>query len=121
MKDNEIIDLFWSRDESAISETNKKYGNYLIKTAFNILSNMEDSSEIVNDTFMKAWDSIPPNKPTNLSLYLARITRFIAIDQLRKKTSKKRSDSQYTTSLSELSDCISYGNTTEEEIDVIRT
>lgn len=119
MQDKEIVDLYWARNESAITETGKKYGNYLTKIAFNILSDMEDSKETVNDTYMKAWDTIPPNRPVTLSLFLARITRFIAIDRLRMKTSQKRSSSQYTCTLSELNDCTSAGNITEEKIDQV--
>lgn len=119
MQDKEIVDLYWARNESAITETGKKYGNYLTKIAYNILSDMEDSKETVNDTYMKAWDTIPPNRPVTLSLFLARIARFIAIDRLRMKTSQKRNGSQYTCTLSELNDCTSAGNITEEKIDQV--
>lgn len=117
MEDVKIVELYWQRNEVAIDATEKKYGKYLNKIAYNILSDNEDSKECVNDTYFKAWDSMPPNKPDVLSLYLGKITRFVSIDKLRKRTSAKRCPSQYNLSLSELDECISGGNVTEESID----
>ncbi|MBR4026389.1 MAG: sigma-70 family RNA polymerase sigma factor [Lachnospiraceae bacterium] len=118
MQDEKIVELYWNRDESAIVETQQKYGRYLTKIAYNILTDMEDSLECVNDTYMDAWKSIPPNKPNVLSLYLAKITRRVSIDIVRKKKREKRLPSEYVFSLSELADCISEGNTTESELEV---
>lgn len=107
MEDEKIIELYWNRDERAINETELKYGAYLNKIAWNILYNWDDCSESVNDTYFKTWTTIPPQRPSVFSAFLAKITRSLSIDLLRKKTSKKRSDSQYTLSLNELSECVS--------------
>ncbi len=116
MLDEEIVELYWERNESAIGETQTKYGRYLNTIAYNILADTEDSEESVNDTYMAAWNSMPPHKPTVLSAYLGKITRRIAIDIYRRKNSLKRRDSQYTVSLEELSECISGGNMPEESV-----
>lgn len=119
MEDERIVELYWQRNETAISETEKKYGPYLYRIALNILADREDSLESVNDTYMKAWESMPPNRPMGLSSYLGRITRFVSIDRLRRKTSLKRKSSQYTIALSELKDVEQAGNVTEEAVDSI--
>lgn len=119
MQDEMIVDLYWQRNETAINETENKYGNYLFRIARNILLDREDSMESVNDTYLKAWDTMPPNRPGSLSVYLGRITRFISIDRLRKRTSLKRKASEYTIALSELEDCSSGTNATEASIDNI--
>ena len=117
MTDERIIELYWDRDESAVTETQAKYGRYLTKIAYNILADMEDSLESVNDTYMHAWKSMPPHRPNVLSAYLAKITRRVSIDILRKKSRDKRIPSEYTFSLSELDDCISDHCTTEQIIE----
>ncbi len=106
MEDKEIVDLFVSRDESAIEETEKKYSRYLTKIAYNILYDLEDCKECVNDTYLRAWNSIPPNIPTLLSLYLGKIVREAAIDIVRKKTSAKRGGFGYDMALSEIEECV---------------
>ena len=118
MEDEQIVALYWVRSEQAIAETDKKYDRYLEKIAHNILNNIEDSRESVNDTYLAAWDSMPPHKPSALSAYLAKLTRRISIDRFRYRTRDKRAGSEYAISLSELSDCVSGGNTTEEIINV---
>lgn len=117
MEDEKIIALYWQRDEAAIGQTDRKYGRYLTKIAHNILADLEDSRESVNDTYLAAWNSMPPHRPSVLSAYLAKLTRRISIDCLRRKTSQKRGAGEYVASLSELSDCISGGNTTELAVD----
>lgn len=117
MKDAEIVDLYWQREEKAIEETTQKYGAYLSKIAYNILSNLEDSQECVNDTYLAAWNSMPENRPGILSTYLGKITRQISIDRFRKNNSKKRLTSEYTVSLSEMEDCFADSNTPEQEFD----
>lgn len=118
MQDEKIVDLYWQRDEVAIRETEQKYGRYLTKIAYNILANLEDSKESVNDTYLAAWNSMPTQRPSVLSTYLAKITRNSSIDIFRKKNRAKRQASEYAISLTELADCLSGGNTTEETIDV---
>ena len=118
MEDEQIVSLYWAREESAIRETEKKYDRYLTKIAHNILNNPEDSRESVNDTYLAAWDSMPPHKPSVLSTYLAKITRRLSIDCFRRRTRQKRQASEYAISLEELGDCVSGGNTTEEIVNV---
>lgn len=117
MEDSRIVDLYWDRNESAIDHTDKKYGSYLGKIAYNILSDREDSQESVNDTYLAAWNSMPPHRPNVLSTYLGKLTRRISIDRFRAKTTQKRGDGQYTQSLEELSQTLSGGNTTEESVE----
>ncbi len=102
MEDKAIVDLYWDRNESAILETQNKYEKYLFKVAFNVLSNNEDSSEAVNDTYLHAWNSMPENRPEILSAYLAKITRRVSIDTYRRKSAEKRGGSSYDISLQEL-------------------
>lgn len=118
MEDEKIVSLYWAREESAIRETEIKYDRYLTKIAYNILADREDSRESVNDTYLAAWNSMPPHRPGVLSTYLAKITRRISIDRFRYRTRDKRRESEYSVSLSELGDCVSGGNTTEEIINV---
>lgn len=118
MEDETIVSLYWDRDERAIGETQTKYDRYLTKIAYNILNNIDDSRESVNDTYLAAWDSMPPHRPNVLSAYLAKLTRRISIDRFRYRTRDKRMGSEYAISLSELGECVSGGNTTEELVNV---
>ena len=106
MEDLKIIELFFDRKEYAIAKTERKYGGYLSKIAYNILFDSEDSEECVNDTYMKAWNTIPPQKPEVLRTFLGKITRRLAIDVFRKKHAEKRGNSEFALSLSELDECI---------------
>lgn len=118
MEDNQIVNLYWQRDEAAIRETENKYGRYLMKIAMNVLSDLEDSCESVNDTYLKAWKSMPPQKPVKLSAYLGKITRELSIDRFRRRMSQKRQATEYVASLSELEDCVSGGETPEEAVEL---
>ena len=118
MEDEKIVSLYWDRDERAIRETEEKYDRYLTKIAQNILNNYEDSRESVNDTYLAAWNSMPPHRPSVLSTYLAKLTRRISIDIFRGRTRVKRQGSEYALSLQELGECVSGGNTTEEILNV---
>lgn len=115
MTDNEIISLYFERNEAAIIESERKYNAYLSKIAYNILLSTEDTKEAVNDTYFKAWSIIPPNKPVRLSAFLAKLTRNISIDKYRNKHSFKRIDNQYAVALDELSDIISDNMPSPEE------
>ena len=117
MKDAEIVDLYWDRNEAAIQQTQQKYGAYLSKIAYNILSNLEDSRECVNDTYLNAWNSMPTHRPSVLSTYLGKIARQLSIDLFRKKNSAKRYASEYAISLDELGDSFSDGSTPEQAYD----
>lgn len=118
MEDEQIVDLYWQREEAAISETKKKYSHYLTKIAYNILANFEDSEEVVNDIYLKAWNSIPPHKPQLLSTYLAKLARRLSIDVYRKKSSQKRGGTEYDLSLSELEICVSGKDNPEQEMEL---
>lgn len=95
MEDVKIVQLFWDRNETAIQETELKYGKLCFYIANNILYNREDAEECVNDTWMHAWRAIPPKKPNPLSVFLSRITRNLAIDIYRKRTAGKRADTHF--------------------------
>lgn len=116
MDDTEIIALYNARVETAISKTHSKYGRMLHRIALNILSNHEDSEEIVSDTYGKAWDTIPPQQPSALGAYLGRITRNLSINRWHSLRAKKRF-SGADVLLSELGDWISSPDTVETEIE----
>lgn len=118
MEDSQIVALYWDRDETAIDQTDKKYGRYLAKIAYNILADREDARESVNDTYLAAWDSMPPHRPGVLSAYLGKLTRRISIDLFRKRSSQKRGGGEYTLSLQELEGCISSGDTTQQAVEL---
>ena len=117
MNDNIIIDLYFARDNSAISETDEKYGSYLRKIAANILANREDEEECINDTYLKIWNTVPPLKPLSLQAYASRIIRNIAFDKYRRITAEKRGGSDVPLILDELGDIVSGKDTPEAEID----
>lgn len=106
MEDQGIIALFFDRSEQAIVETDKKYGGYCYSIAYNILDNREDSEESVSDTYMAAWNMIPPRRPSFLNAFLAKITRHISIDRWRKRSAKKRGGAEIILALEELEDCV---------------
>lgn len=116
MEDKQIIDLYWSRSEKAISETDKKYGKLCLRLALNILFNQEDAKECVNDAYLGAWNAIPPHYPASLCAFICRITRNLALKKYEYITAEKRNP-KTVASLSELEDCISGSNTTEEELE----
>ncbi|MCI8623127.1 MAG: RNA polymerase sigma factor [Provencibacterium sp.] len=115
MQDEQIVALYWQRDETAIRETEEKYGRYLAKIAYQILADWEDSKESVNDTYWKAWDSMPPHRPHVLATYLGKITRRLSVDIFRTRNREKRRASEYALSLSELEECVPGGCMAEEE------
>ena len=102
MQDNEIIELYWSRDEAAISRTQEKYGSYCYTVAMRVLKRAEDAEECLNDSYLSLWNSIPPKRPENLLAYLAATVRNRAIDLLR--SMKRRGQSEYTLSLDEITE-----------------
>ena len=117
VKDQDIVNLYWDRNEDAIHQTQMKYGAYLSKVSYNILADFEDSKECVNDTYLAAWNSMPTNRPNNLATYLGKITRQISIDVFRKRHREKRYASEYAVSLDELGDSFTDGVTPEQELD----
>ncbi len=106
MDDCDIVELFFDRSEQAILETGKKYGRYCHTIAYNILRNKEDVEECVNDTYLRAWNSIPPKRPNRLQTYLGKITRNLALNKLEQSTALKRGKGQVPLVLDELAECI---------------
>ena len=107
MEDGKIIELFYLRDQAAIAETDKKYGPQCRGVAQNILSSREDSEECVNDTYLAAWNNIPPEYPVYYLSYLISITRRIALSRLRTRYAERRGGGEYALCFEELSDCVS--------------
>ena len=114
MTDSEIIDLFFERSEQAIPEIIKNHGVSVGHVAYNILGNAQDTEECVNDTWLAAWNSIPPTRPLSLGSFLCRIARNLAIKKYHSNSACKR-NSYYDLALDELSECISSGSSPEDE------
>ena len=115
MEDSRIIALYWQRDETAIDETQKKYGAFCQRLARNILSVPEDAEECVNDTWLRAWNAIPPERPLKLRAWLGRVTRNLALNLWNKNHAKKRYGGMETL-LGELDDCIPSPQNIEETV-----
>ncbi|SDA21852.1 RNA polymerase sigma-70 factor, ECF subfamily [Ruminococcus sp. YE71] len=116
MEDLQIIELYWQRKESAIHESRNKYGGYCSAIANNILHSAEDSEECVNDTWFRAWNAMPPEKPSRLAVFLGRITRNLAIDRYRRDRSQKFGGGQTALCLDELGECIGEESPIEDRI-----
>ena len=106
MEDSGIIALYWQRDQRAISETDSKYGLFCRSLAQRILSSREDAEECVNDTWHRAWNTMPPERPRSLRAYLARIARNLSIDRWRKQSAQKRGGKEMIFALDELGECM---------------
>ena len=113
MKDSEIIGLYNQRDERAIYETDRKYGDYCMSISLGILRNRQDAEECVNDTYLRTWRSIPPKQPSVLRTYLGKLTRNLSIDRLRTRRRARR-DSELTVSFEELEDILTAAEDTSE-------
>ena len=105
MDDKQIVELYWQRNEQAIAETAAKYETYCMKISQNILSDRADSEENVNDTYLHAWEAIPPQRPAILSAFLGRIARNLALNRYKAKNAQKRQGDAFALSLDELDDC----------------
>ncbi len=119
LEDSKIVELYFKRDESAVSETASKYGDYLFKIAYNVLGNKEDSEECVSSAYNGAWNAIPPHRPDILGPFLGKIVRRASIDCLRKKSSLKRMYSEACLSIDELEECIPAKMSVEREVENI--
>ena len=115
LDDKVIIQHYWDREERAINETDEKYGSFCLRIAENILGNQEDSKECVNDTYLNAWNSIPPHLPEKLSCFLGKITRNLALNIYEKKHTAKRGKGQIEMALSELAECVDMSSDIENE------
>ena len=116
LTDGEIIELYWARNEDALRETELKYGAYLRTVADHILSSPRDSEECVNDTYWRAWNAMPPHRPTHLKILLAKIVRECSIDRYRRRIAQKRRTTQYDLALEELGECTGESSSAEEEM-----
>ena len=101
LHDEDIIEMYFDRDERAISETDKKYGAYLCTLGMNILDNRQDTEECVNDTYIKTWESIPPNHPKIFKAFLSKIMRNISLDKLSYYKAQRRVPQNVIDSLSD--------------------
>ena len=112
MDDQEIIELYFARNEDAIGETNRKYGAFCRRVSLNILSQQEDAEECVNDTYLAAWNAMPPARPSCLRAFLGRITRNLSVTRWRAMHAQKRSCGMDVL-ISELEECIPAREDTE--------
>ena len=117
MDDAKIVQLYWDRNEQAILATADKYGNYCASIAKNILGNHEDAEECVNDTYLNAWNSMPPHRPSILSTFLGKIVRNLSIKRYKHNTADKRGGGQATVVLDEIAEFVSDADSVEQEID----
>jgi RNA polymerase sigma-70 factor (ECF subfamily) len=115
MDDLKIVQLCWDRDEQAIPATADKYGSYCTAIAKNILGNNEDAEECVNDTYLNAWNSMPPHRPSVLSTFLGKITRNLSFNRHKHNTADKRGGGELLAVLDELADCVSGKEDMEQE------
>ncbi len=113
LTDEEIIALYFKRDQYAICETNKKYGKFLYRIAYNVLHDNNDCEECKNDAYLNVWNTIPPTRPNNLKAFTAQILRRVAINKYREKHAKKHIPSEYTRSIDELYEAIGEYETAE--------
>ncbi len=117
MEDSRIVQLYWDRNEKAIEATAGKYGSYCFSIADNILHSREDAEECVNDTYLNAWNTMPPHRPSILSVFLGKITRNLSLDKLKRNRAAKRGGESMSLALDELSDIVSDREDVEKEID----
>lgn len=117
MDDAKIVQLYWERNERAIPATSEKYGRYCDSIARNILGSREDAEECVNDTYLSAWNSMPPHRPDILSAFLGKLTRNLSIKRYRRNTAGKRGGGEFPLVLDEMAELVSGADSVEQEID----
>lgn len=117
MEDAQIIDLYWARQERALAETDRKYGGYCRAIAMNILKSHEDSEECVSDTWLRAWNAMPPQRPALLQAFLGRITRNLSLDRHRRAAAEKRGGGTLPLALEELGECVGAPGRVEEQLE----
>ena len=108
LTDEQIIALYWNREERAIEATDHKYGKYLYTIAYNIIKDELDCEECLNDTYLGTWNSIPPKRPTVFQVFLSKIMRNMALGRFRKTTASKRIPPEIIVSLDELDECANF-------------
>ena len=117
MDDARIVDLYWARSERALEETERKFGAYCRTVAYNILSDASDAEECVNDAWMKAWNSMPTDRPRRLAPYLGKMTRWLSLSRLRERNSLKRGGGELPLALDELAEALDSGADTQKELE----
>ena len=117
VEDHRIVELYWARDEAAIAESSAKYGGYCYQIAFRILTLREDAEECVGDTWMRAWESMPPGRPSRLDTFLGKITRNLSLDRWRALRAQKRGGGQAELALAELGECLRAPDSVEQEVE----
>ena len=117
IEDIEIVELYWNRCEHAIAETDKKYGTYCFVIARRILEDPEDARECTNDTWLDAWNAMPPHRPSILSTFLGKITRRISIDRWRHRNAYKRGGGVMILALEELEECVTGSDGLDTEME----
>lgn len=118
MEDSHIVALYWDRSEEAIARTADKYGRYCYSIAYHILADAGDSDEAVNDTYLGAWNSIPPHRPSALSTFLGKLTRRISINRWNERRADKRGGGELPLALDELAEAVPAQGTPEEAVAV---
>ncbi len=118
MEDEAIVALYLERSEQAIKETDAKYGKFCYSIAYRLLHNEEDAAESVNDTYLEAWNSIPPHKPRFLSAFLGKITRRLSVDCFRRNHAEKRGGGEYPVLLDELAECVPSKESVESQVEL---
>ncbi|MBE6956996.1 MAG: sigma-70 family RNA polymerase sigma factor [Ruminococcaceae bacterium] len=121
MEDNQIIDLYWARSQQAIEESEAKYGTYCRSVAWNILSRPEDAEECVNDTWLRAWNAMPPQRPTVLRAFFGALTRNLSLDRWRRERAEKRGGGTVELALEELEDCLAAREQVERTVEAQET
>ncbi len=116
MDDLQIVELYWQRNEKAITETDSKYGAYCFVIAHNILHNKEDSDECVNDTWLNAWNAMPPQRPGKLRMFLAKITRNLSFNRYNASRTEKRGGGEIPLVLEELAECLASETDVENDL-----
>ncbi len=117
MEDGRIVALYWERSEDAVAETAKKYGTYCRSIAYHILGDAEDADEMVNDTYLGAWSSMPPHRPSVLSTFLGKITRRASINRWNEKKAEKRGKGELPLALDELSEVAASSDSPEQAVE----
>ena len=121
MEDGKIIDLYWARSQQAIAESEQKYGPYCHTIARRILDREEDAEECVNDTWLRAWNAMPPQRPKILSAFFGKLTRNLSLDRWRRIRAAKRGGSQVEVALHELEECLPDTHRPDENLEAGET
>lgn len=117
MEDRQIVQLYWDRSEDAIAETSEKYGAYCHSISYGILQNDQDAEECVTDTYWKAWNAMPPQRPVRLPAFLGKITRNLSLDRFRRRNAKMRGFGQVAVALDELEWSVPSPDTVERYVE----